>query len=71
MFQPVHNSCYRAGLVMREKILKDHPELVSVLSVLEGLLDDESMQRLNLEVDGKKRSPAYVARGFLKSKGLL
>ncbi|MEZ4533621.1 MAG: hypothetical protein R3D26_01220 [Cyanobacteriota/Melainabacteria group bacterium] len=29
------------------------------------------MQRLNYEVDGKKRSPKAVAREFLQEKGLI
>ena len=62
---------YYAAPVIGEEILKDHPELVAVLSVLGGLLDDARMQRLNFEVDGKKQRPDHVARGILKSKGLL
>ena len=62
---------YYAAPVIRGEILEDHPELVTILSVLEGLLDDESMQRLNFEVDGKKQRPAHVAKEFLISKGLL
>ena len=62
---------YYAAPVIREEILEDHPELVPVLSALAGLLDDANMQRLNFEVDGKKQRPAKVARGLLKSKGLL
>jgi len=62
---------YYAAPVIRGGILEDHPELVAVLCALEGLLDDASMQRLNFEVDGKKQSPAQVARGLLKSNGLL
>ncbi|MBW1765486.1 MAG: ABC transporter permease subunit [Deltaproteobacteria bacterium] len=62
---------YYAAPVIRGEILEDHPELVTILSVLEDLLDDASMQHLNFEVDGKKQSPAHVARGLLKSKGLL
>ena len=62
---------YHAAPVIRGEILEDHPELVSILSALDGLLDDAAMQRLNFEVDGEKKRPAQVARGFLKSKGLL
>jgi osmoprotectant transport system permease protein len=62
---------YYAAPVIRGEILADHPELAATLSALEGLLDNASMQRLNFEVDGKKQRPAQVARGLLKSKGLL
>jgi glycine betaine/choline ABC-type transport system substrate-binding protein len=62
---------YYAAPVVRVKILEDHPELADILSSLENLLDDRTMQRLNFEVDGNKQSPAQVAKKFLKSKGLL
>ncbi len=62
---------YQAAPVIRKEILEEHPELGEVLSVLEGLIDDATMQRLNLEVDGKKKPPSEVARTFLKSKRLL
>lgn len=62
---------YHAAPVIRLEVLQIHPELDDVLSHVEGLLDNAAMQRLNLEVDGKKRSPAEVATAFLKEKGLL
>ncbi len=34
-------------------------------------LDDETMQRLNFEVDTKGLTPAAAAKAFLKSKGLI
>jgi osmoprotectant transport system substrate-binding protein len=51
--------------------MQAHPELYDVLSLLEGLLDNASMQRLNFLVDGKKQRPTQVAEAFLKEKGLL
>lgn len=62
---------YYAAPVIRGDILADHPELGETLSMLEGLLDDAAMQRLNFEVDGKKQSPAEVAKRFLRAKKLL
>jgi osmoprotectant transport system permease protein len=62
---------YHAAPVIRQEILQMHPELDGVLSLVEGLLDNAAMQRLNLEVDGKKRRPAEVAKAFLRKKGLL
>jgi glycine betaine/choline ABC-type transport system substrate-binding protein len=62
---------YHAAPVIRQEILQMHPELDGVLSLVEGLLDNAAMQRLNLEVDGKKRRPAEVAKAFLEEKGLL
>ena len=56
---------------MRIEALKTHPELRGVLERLAGLLNDKSMQRLNFEVDEKKKRPNEVARSFLESQGLL
>ena len=62
---------YYAAPVIRVETVQKHPELGSVLSLLGGLIDDATMQRLNFEVDGKAQSPADVAKGFLRSKGLI
>ena len=62
---------YYAAPVVREEVLKAYPEIREALSVLSGVLDDTTMQKLNYEVDEKKRSPEEVAAKFLRSKGLL
>jgi osmoprotectant transport system permease protein len=62
---------YYAAPIIREEVLKAHPEIRDALAPLLGLLDDLTMQRLNYQVDGKKRSPRHVARDFLKSHNLL
>ena len=62
---------YHAAPVVRSKFLAVHPEVRGALDALAGVLDDASMQRLNYEVDEKKRSPREVAREFLVSCGLL
>jgi glycine betaine/choline ABC-type transport system substrate-binding protein len=62
---------YEAGPVIRSDVLKQHKELVAILSLLHGLLDNATMQRLNYEADGHKLSPSNIAKSFLKSKGLL
>jgi glycine betaine/choline ABC-type transport system substrate-binding protein len=62
---------YHAAPIIRGQVLRVHPEIRQVLGKLSGLLDDTTMQRLNYEVDGKKRTPQEVAREFLKSRHLL
>ncbi len=62
---------YYAAPVIRGEFLRLHPEIQMALAPLAGLLDDATMQRLNYEVDEKKRSPADVAREFLRSYNLL
>jgi glycine betaine/choline ABC-type transport system substrate-binding protein len=61
---------YYAAPVIRNDLMEAHPELGDRLSLLSGILDNGTMQRLNYQVDGKKRSPAQVAKEFLKEKGL-
>ena len=62
---------YQAAPVIRTEVLQAHPELRSVLELVAGLLDDAAMQRLNFDVDGKKRRPSEVVREFLEGRGLL
>jgi osmoprotectant transport system permease protein len=62
---------YQAAPVIRNEVLQAHPELSEVLGLLAGRLDDATMQKLNFEVDEKKRHPADVAREFLSRQGLL
>ncbi|MBW1863650.1 MAG: hypothetical protein JRJ02_14975 [Deltaproteobacteria bacterium] len=62
---------YQAAPVVRQQCLTVHPEVADALSLLAGVLDNAAMQRLNFEVDGKKKSPADVANAFLKAEGLI
>ena len=56
---------------MREQTLAKYPELRTVLGRLGGLIDNETMQRMNFSVDKEERRPADVAREFLMSHGLI
>ena len=62
---------YYAAPVVREECLEENVGLEKVLLSLGVLLDDDTMQRLNFQVDAKGLSPAKVAKDFLKSKGLI
>jgi osmoprotectant transport system substrate-binding protein/osmoprotectant transport system permease protein len=62
---------YQAAPVIRCAVLAAHPELRRVLGLLAGRLDDATMQKLNFQVDEKKRTPREVARQFLAARGLL
>lgn len=62
---------YYCGTVARLETLKKHPELEGVLRLMDGILTEADMIRLNSEVEIKKRSERDVAREFLQSKGLL
>jgi glycine betaine/choline ABC-type transport system substrate-binding protein len=58
---------YECAVVAREAVLSQYPKLRSVLEQLSGKLSDESMRRLNFEVDGKHRPAEQVAEEFLKT----
>jgi osmoprotectant transport system permease protein len=62
---------YYAVPMIKEKTLKEHPELKKVINSLSGKLTDEKMRELNYKVDSLKQSPAKVAQDFLKSEGLI
>jgi osmoprotectant transport system substrate-binding protein len=57
--------------VVRKATLDAHPDLQGILEGLAAKLDDATMQRLNGEVDVKKKSIEDVSTTFLKEAGLL
>lgn len=59
---------YYCGTVARLETLKKHPELEGVLRLMDGILTEADMIRLNSEVEIKKRSERDVAREFLQTK---
>jgi len=59
---------YYAAPVVREETLRTYPEVREALDLLAGRLDDDTMRRLNYEVDERKRTPRDVAAGFLASE---
>jgi osmoprotectant transport system permease protein len=62
---------YDAVPVVRRATLEKHPALRATLEQLGGILDVETMRRLNDAVDEEKRTPADVAREFLHDKRIL
>lgn len=62
---------YYAVPVVRGETLRRYPQIATALAPLVGILDDQTMQQLNFEVDEHKRSPEEVAREFLIQQGLL
>jgi len=61
---------YEAVPVLREQVLREHPEVAHALIGLGGKISDEEMQRLNYAVDGQHRDVKEVVREFLRAKGL-
>ena len=61
---------YNPVPVVRAESLKKFPELKDVLLLLEGKVNDEEMQKLNLKAD-QGEDPKTVAEDFLRSKKLI
>ncbi|PLR82974.1 osmoprotectant ABC transporter substrate-binding protein [Bacillus canaveralius] len=62
---------YDASMVARNEVLEKNPELEKIMNELVGEIDEETITRLNYEVDINNRNEREVAREFLKEKGLL
>jgi len=62
---------YYAAPLIQNETLKQHPELEKILDRLARKISDETMQRLNYEVDGKGRKAYDVAWDFLVLQGLI
>ncbi|WP_245575854.1 glycine betaine ABC transporter substrate-binding protein [Alicyclobacillus contaminans] len=62
---------YYAVPIVRDSVLKAHPELKDVLNKLAGKITDAEMQKLNEEVDLQHKKAADVAEEWLKQNGLL
>ncbi|MBV8882629.1 MAG: hypothetical protein JO235_01325 [Chroococcidiopsidaceae cyanobacterium CP_BM_RX_35] len=62
---------YQVAPVVRQAALDANPGIRNALNTLSPKLTDETMRRLNYEVDGKKREPADVAKEFLIQAGML
>jgi len=62
---------YYAAPVIREAVLKKHPEIRTALAPLAGLINEKTMRHLNAEVAIQHKTPKSVAHQFLVHKGLL
>jgi len=62
---------YQAAPVVRNETLSHFPEVRTTLDRVAPLLDNRTIQAVNLEIVGpKKREPADVARDFIAQHGL-
>ncbi|ETY74531.1 osmoprotectant ABC transporter substrate-binding protein [Lactiplantibacillus fabifermentans] len=57
---------YNASAVATNKVLKQHPQLKSILSRLNGKISLKTMQKLNYQVDNNLVEPEVVAKQFLE-----
>ncbi|MEC1673013.1 choline ABC transporter substrate-binding lipoprotein OpuBC [Bacillus mojavensis] len=57
---------YDCSPVVPEQVLKEHPELESIIQKMIGKIDTATMQELNYEVDGNLKEPSVVAKEYLQ-----
>jgi osmoprotectant transport system substrate-binding protein len=62
---------YEAVPVVREQVLREHPEVAHALAGLAGKISDDEMRQMNYAVDGRHRDVKEVVREFLRGKGLV
>jgi osmoprotectant transport system permease protein len=61
---------YYAAPLVRTETLQKYPQLLPVLNLLAGRINDSIMTDLNYQVDYKKGLPEQVAQAFLVKNGL-
>nr|WP_042197430.1 glycine betaine ABC transporter substrate-binding protein [Kibdelosporangium sp. MJ126-NF4]CEL22950.1 L-proline glycine betaine binding ABC transporter protein ProX (TC 3.A.1.12.1) / Osmotic adaptation [Kibdelosporangium sp. MJ126-NF4]CTQ90089.1 L-proline glycine betaine binding ABC transporter protein ProX (TC 3.A.1.12.1) / Osmotic adaptation [Kibdelosporangium sp. MJ126-NF4] len=62
---------YNAAPALRKDFHAAHPKVAEVLAPVVAKLDNDTMRRLNAEVDVDGRDPAIVARDWLASAGFV
>jgi len=62
---------YHGTIIIREEIIKKHPELSDVLGVLIGAISDDTMRNLNYRVAVYEESPRDVAESFLRENNFI
>ena len=61
---------YEGVAIMRQEMLKAHPEVGTALDALAGAISDDNLRRLNYAVDGEHKDAATVVREFLRERKL-
>ena len=62
---------YQGAPLMKEALLKKHPELEGILNKLSGKITESQMSQMNYQVGVEGKPAAKVAREFLVKQGLL
>ena len=62
---------YNPSLTVREEVMDEYPGISEVFAPITEELDNETLRRLNADVDVDGRSEEAVARQFLRENGLL
>ena len=62
---------YEGVAIIRQEMLKTHPEVAVALNALSGAISDQDLRRLNYAVDGEHKDAAAVVREFLRERKLI
>lgn len=62
---------YNPSLSVRTEILDEHPEIADIFAPISGVLTNETLQKLNAEVDVDGASATDVASRWLKAEGFI
>lgn len=62
---------YLCGNVIRTETLEKYPELEAVFEMLNGLITDSDMAKMNHSVETENKEPREAAEDFLRSRNLL
>lgn len=62
---------YQGAPLMKDELLKEHPELEKILNQLAGKITETEMSEMNYQVDVKGKDAAQVAHDYLDKEGLL
>lgn len=62
---------YLCSTVVREDALEKYPKLKETLMLMDGILTDQEMAKLNYQVEQEGKEDVDVAKAFLVSKGLI
>ena len=62
---------YFCSTVVRQDTLKEHPGLEEALMLMDGILSDNEMAKLNYKVEVEGKDELSVAKEFLTEKGII
>jgi glycine betaine/choline ABC-type transport system substrate-binding protein len=62
---------YEAVPIVRQELLREHPEIGPILNAFANTISDSEMQAMNYAVDGQHHDTQQVAREFLRRHGLV
>ncbi len=62
---------YFCSTVVREDALKKYPKLEETLMLMDGILSDQEMAKMNYQVEVEGKDETQVAKAFLIEKGLI